>query len=568
MAAAHAALDVRGVAHFLVQEGLAFAGVAVAPRVGFGRRLRHLRWAAEATDTACRLARDGMAVPVQAFVAGAAQYLRRLAPRVANLSTFAGDELADEHRRCSEMLEQWGLFGEEAYSRAVADVRTWPRRWELIGFGGHEEFRQVARPDLDALADSRGEVVERALAMAMRGGTASVRALQQAGFPRALVSDLVEAIEQRRWWERDGDRLIWESDGLARGAQWRTARRTRPLPTHAAMIGEWMDDDTCRAIVAVAARSGESGNGDDERHYGVLADEVQEAIDRWSTARRDPARGDRVCGVRLERLEDATGGVADLWRGRASDGAEHAVKILRRSAMSRGQTLRHFREGIASMQRLGSLPHCPSSIVRVQSRETVALRMFMFGGGNLSKQIGTLGWDIGHKLAFFTKLARGVAFAHDHGVMHRNIKPRNVLLDYRGDPVLTDFGLSDEHDGDPVTTLLRGATVYMSPEQRRGSKDQHDPRSDVYSLGRLLWFILSERDPQGTWTEDRERMPLTPSDEIVELVRVCTATDPEDRPPHAGSVVAALSDAMPRQVIPTPAPERRGILGRLFDRRR
>ena len=97
-------------------------------------------------------------------------------------------------------------------------------------------------------------------------------------------------------------------------------------------------------------------------------------------------------------------------------------------------------------------------------------------------------------------LARGVHYAHQHGVVHRDIKPGNVLVENEsGMPILTDFGLAKQvADSDPQLTRegqVMGTPAYMSPEQAAGRTDLVGPATDVYGLGAILFDLLCDRPP-------------------------------------------------------------------------
>jgi serine/threonine protein kinase len=113
----------------------------------------------------------------------------------------------------------------------------------------------------------------------------------------------------------------------------------------------------------------------------------------------------------------------------------------------------------------------------------------------------------GHLAAYYMeKVARAVDYAHEHGILHRDLKPPNILLDAQDQPKITDFGLAKVFGPQPgggvakIQELTRSGAVmgtpsYMSPEQAEGRTDELGPASDVYSIGAVLYELITARPP-------------------------------------------------------------------------
>src|SRR5439155_6944219 len=96
------------------------------------------------------------------------------------------------------------------------------------------------------------------------------------------------------------------------------------------------------------------------------------------------------------------------------------------------------------------------------------------------------------------KIATALEHAHQAGVIHRDLKPSNVMVDEEGNPHVMDFGLARREVGEVTMTRdgqVVGTPAYMSPEQARGESHRADRRSDVYSLGVILYELLTAERP-------------------------------------------------------------------------
>jgi serine/threonine-protein kinase len=152
------------------------------------------------------------------------------------------------------------------------------------------------------------------------------------------------------------------------------------------------------------------------------------------------------------------------------------------------------------------------------------------------------------------QICRGLEAAHEQGIIHRDIKSQNVLIDHKGEVKLMDFGIArmaEAHEGMTQAGLIVGTPHYMSPEQVQGK--QLDPRSDVYSMGVLIYEMLAGRKPflssslTGVLTAHIMEAPQPPIEvrpeigrEINAIVLRCLAKDAKDRYKDAGALLLDL----------------------------
>jgi eukaryotic-like serine/threonine-protein kinase len=175
-------------------------------------------------------------------------------------------------------------------------------------------------------------------------------------------------------------------------------------------------------------------------------------------------------------------------------------------------------------------------------------------------------------LALAGKVADALDYAHEKGVVHRDVKPANILLSQRGEPLVADFGIAlavSQAGGGRITEtgLSLGTPHYMSPEQATGDRDV-DPRSDVYALGCVLYEMLVGEPPfvaptaQGVLVRILTEDPRSVTDvrrsvppHVAAVISRSLEKLPADRFPSADAFARALGDPQFRYVgTPTPAP--------------
>src|SRR4029077_11004649 len=119
-------------------------------------------------------------------------------------------------------------------------------------------------------------------------------------------------------------------------------------------------------------------------------------------------------------------------------------------------------------------------------------------GGPLDKLVGGELIPARKAAELIAKVARTLEYAHQHGVLHRDVKPGNILIDAKDEPHLTDFGLARLTEADSTVTRTMeglGTPSYMAPEQAAGKTTQLTAATDVYGLGAVLYQLLTGHPP-------------------------------------------------------------------------
>jgi eukaryotic-like serine/threonine-protein kinase len=262
---------------------------------------------------------------------------------------------------------------------------------------------------------------------------------------------------------------------------------------------------------------------------------------------------------RYELLEEiGRGGMGVVYRARQIDlDRPVALKMILSSRLASADDVSRF---YAEARAAGGLRH-PNIVGIHEAGEVHGQHFFAMDfieGRSLAQELANGPFEPGRAAECVAAVARAVQYLHEHNMIHRDLKPSNILLSADGTPFVTDFGLAKSLGSDAVHTqtgLIVGTIGYMSPEQASGHAPANTPQSDIYSLGAILFELLTGRppfqnaSPIDTLLEVIENEPPRPRQLrssiplSLELVCLrCLEKDPRRRYPSA----AALLDDLER----------------------
>lgn len=242
------------------------------------------------------------------------------------------------------------------------------------------------------------------------------------------------------------------------------------------------------------------GNGDDTSVCGLLAGLIEENAHAFDVPERI---GDYAISRQIGR-----GGMATVYEAKQErTGRIVALKLIHRWGSTDRARFRVFRREVDMLARLKHPSIATLYDAGITDDGQHYFAMELAGGLTLAQYMARRRADLSQaelceRLELFCKICRAMNYAHQRGVIHRDLKPSNIFVDPDGQPKILDFGLARLLENDPAVTAsysegdrIVGTLQYMSPEQASGDPADLDIRSDVYSLGIILYEMLTGERP-------------------------------------------------------------------------
>ncbi len=242
-----------------------------------------------------------------------------------------------------------------------------------------------------------------------------------------------------------------------------------------------------------------------ERGYALASEHTSELQVTLASGPPGDASEAYVAGARVSYFGDyellnevARGGMGIVYKARqVSLNRIVALKMILAGQLAGEEDVRRFR---AEAEAAANLDH-PGIVPIHEIGEYNGQHYFSMGyvdGESLAQRIRERPLPPREAAEIVRKVAQAIAYAHEQGVIHRDLKPGNVLIDKLGEPKVTDFGLAKRIEGGgdlTATGQILGTPSYMPPEQASGKHDQLTQLADVYSLGAMLYALVTGRPP-------------------------------------------------------------------------
>jgi eukaryotic-like serine/threonine-protein kinase len=286
-----------------------------------------------------------------------------------------------------------------------------------------------------------------------------------------------------------------------------------------------------------------------------------------------------LAGTKYEVIEKVgQGGMASVYKARDRDlDRDVALKVLLGADANASGKWRLEQEArvIARLEHPGIVPIHDTGLLP-DGRVYYAMKLVH---GKRLDEHAVPGNSVADVLRLFERICEAVAFAHSHGVVHRDLKPQNIMVGAFGEVLVMDWGVAKlfqavgprapnpDSPGDPghpatasgtVNGTIVGTPGYMAPEQSQGLMDLVNERTDIYGLGAILYFLLTGHPPNPAVPHDRSpgpvpgaKMPAAPGipRALQAIYQKAMAPTPEDRYRTAQELSADVGRFLARQRV-------------------